>query len=406
MRINRVEAAHTDRLYLRPGKIGNLTISNRLIRAATSETMANDDGNISPSLIDFYTSLAKGKAGLLISGHMYINQHGQYLPKQVGIHSDNNLPGLSSLTDAVHKHGGTIFAELSHAGSQCMMPNIQPIAPSVIPNAIFERMPKMMSIDDINLTIDGFGKAAKRAQQSGFDGIHIHSGNGYLLSEFNSPHANRRDDDWGGDHERRDKLLLSVYQRIRQEVGDNFPITARIGITDTIADGLEEVESLDRIKKLEAIGLDGVEVSYGVMSSYLQNIRPYVAVNPKRAFQDALFHRVFSQGSPEAYYRGFARSVKQCTQIPVILVGGIRTTETMNDLVSSGDTDFIAMARPFIREPDLPKQLIDGRTGLVDCVSCNMCLMHEGKDGLRCWRKQWGTMFYHAYCRFWRDRQR
>ena len=335
---------------------------------------------------------------------MYIDQHGQYLPKQVGIHSDNNLPGLSSLTDAVHKYNGAIFAELSHAGSQCMMPNLQPIAPSVIPNAIFDRVPKMMSVDDINVTIDGFGNAAKRAKQSGFDGIHIHSGNGYLLSEFNSPHANRRDDEWGGDNERRDKLLLAVYERIRQEVGENFPITARIGITDSIDDGLEEGESLDRIKKLEAMGLNGVEVSYGVMRSYLQNIRPYVAVGPKRALKDKLFHRILSQGTPEAYYREFARSVKQHTQLPVILVGGIRTTETMNDLISSGDTDFIAMARPFIREPDLPKQLIDGRTGLVDCVSCNMCLMHEGKDSLRCWRKQWRTMFYHAYCRFWRDR--
>ena len=167
---------------------------------------------------------------------------------------------------------------------------------------------------------------------------------------------------------------------------------------------MEEGESLDRIKKLEAMGLNGVEVSYGVMRSYLQNIRPYVAVGPKRALKDKLFHRILSQGTPEAYYREFARSVKQHTQLPVILVGGIRTTETMNDLISSGDTDFIAMARPFIREPDLPKQLIDGRTGLVDCVSCNMCLMHEGKDSLRCWRKQWSTMFYHAYCRFWRDR--
>ena len=96
------------------------------------------------------------------------------------------------------------------------------------------------------------------------------------------------------------------------------------------------------------------------MRSYLQNIRPYVAVGRKRALRDKLLHRIFSQGTPEAYYRNFARSVKKHTDLPVILVGGIRRTETMNDLIESGDADFIAMARPFIREPDLPKQLSEG----------------------------------------------
>ena len=391
-------------LYLTPSQLGSLAIPNRLVRAATSESMANKNGSVSEALISFYTTLAKGQAGLLISGHMYVEPQGQYLPSQIGIHKDEHLPGLRALTDTVHKNDGRIFAELSHAGSQCMIADIQPVAPSIIPNAIFDRVPKMMSVDDIQFVIDAFGQAARRAKIAGFDGIHIHGGNGYLLSEFNSPHANRRDDEWGGDNERRDKFLLSVYEQIRAEVGDGFPITARIGMTDAIDSGLEISESINRIRRLRNLGLDGVEVSYGVMRSYLQNIRPYVAVGPKRALRDKLFHRVFSQGAPEAYYRDFARSVKQHTDLPVILVGGIRTTQTMQDLIESGDTDFIAMARPFIREPDLPKQLSKGRTGLVDCVSCNMCLMHEGKDGLRCWRKSWGRMFYHAYCRFWRDR--
>ena len=404
MRSKPSENSQSDPLYLTPSQLGSLKIPNRLVRAATSESMAHENGSVSEALINFYTTLAKGEAGLLISGHMYIEPRGQYLPSQVGIHDDEYLPGLRALTEAIHEQDGRIFAELSHAGSQCMIVNIQPIAPSVIPNAIFDRVPRMMSVDDIRFVIDAFGKAARRAKIAGFDGIHIHGGNGYLLSEFNSPHANRRDDEWGGDHKSRDKFILSVYKQIRNKVGDDFPVTARIGITDAIDGGLELSESIERIKQLSALGLDGVEVSYGVMRSYLQNIRPYVAVGPKRAVRDKLFHRVFSQGSPEAYYRNFARSVKQHTDLPVILVGGIRRTETMHDLIESGDTDFIAMARPFIREPDLPKQFREGRTGLVDCVSCNMCLMHEGKDELRCWRKSWGRMFYHAYCRFWRDR--
>ena len=176
-------------------------------------------------------------------------------------------------------------------------------------------------------------------------------------------------------------------------------------MTDAVDGGLELDESLDRVETLFELGLDGVEVSYGVMQSYLQNIRPYVGVTPRRALADGLIHRVFSRNEPEAYYRHFSRAVKMKMDIPVILVGGIRTTDTMSDLLLSGDTDFIAMARPFIREPDLPRKLAAGRTGIVDCVSCNICLMHEGKDGLRCWRKTWGRLLYHAYCRFWRDRK-
>jgi 2,4-dienoyl-CoA reductase-like NADH-dependent reductase (Old Yellow Enzyme family) len=108
---------------------------------------------------------------------------------------------------------------------------------------------------------------------------------------------------------------------------------------------------------------------------------------------------------PEAYYRPYARAVKANLKLPVILVGGIRTTETMADVITSGDADFLAMARPLIREPDLPAKIAAGRRGLVDCVSCNLCLEHEGKHGLRCWRKSAGSLAYHAYCRCWRDRR-
>ena len=398
-------ASSSDPLYLRPGQLGTLYVRNRLIRAATSESMAHDDGSVSKELVQLYVDLSRGGAGLLITGHMYVETRGQYTFKQVGIHDDRNLPGLQRLAETAHEHDGKIFAEISHAGSQSTIPTVTPVAPSVIPNAIFSRVPQMMSADDIHLAIDAFGQAARRAKSSGFDGIHIHSGNGYLLSEFNSPHANLRDDEWGGDAERRGRFLVSVYQIIRDEVGTEFPVTARIGMTDAVDGGLELDESLDRVETLFELGLDGVEVSYGVMQSYLQNIRPYVGVTPRRALADGLIHRVFSHNEPEAYYRHFAKAIKKKMDIPVILVGGIRTTDTMSDLLLSGDTDFIAMARPFIREPDLPRKLAAGRTGIVDCVSCNICLMHEGKDGLRCWRKTWGRLLYHAYCRFWRDRK-
>ena len=390
--------------FLDPGQIGSLRLRNRLVRAPTSETMAEEDGGVNHSLKRLYGDLGRGGAGLIITGHIFVEPRGQYSPSQMAIYDDSFVPGLKALVDIVHDAGGIIFAELSHAGSQSVMPGVTPIAPSIILNAIFARTPTEASDADIAAIVAAFGAAAGRAQQAGFDGIHLHGGNGYLLSEFTSPHANRRDDDWGGDAERRGRFFIEVYQSVRDTVGADFPISARVGIADSVDGGLPIDEGVALVSRLRERGLDAVETTLGVMGSYLQNVRPYVAVTPGRAIATGLYPRLFEPAGPEAYYRAYAHAVKQSVDIPVILIGGMRTTPTMADVISSGDADFIAMARPFIREPDIAGQIVAGRRGMVDCVSCNICLNHDGKDPLQCWRKQWRSLARHAYCRFWRDR--
>jgi 2,4-dienoyl-CoA reductase-like NADH-dependent reductase (Old Yellow Enzyme family) len=389
---------------LEPGRIGRLLLGNRIVRAATSESMAEIDGRVSRELVAFYRELGRGGAGLIITGHIYVEPRGQYTPRQMGIDRDECVPGLRSLTDAAHEGGGAIFAELAHAGSQSLIGDIEPVAPSLVPNAIFARTPREMDEDDINAVIDAFAAAARRAVEAGFDGIHIHGGNGYLISEFSSPHANRRDDRWGGCAENRGRFFLAICEAIRDAVGPDVPVTARIGVADALEDGLETGESTERARLLAAKGIDGFETTYGVMTSYRENIRPYVAVSALRAVTSGLVPRLWSPAGPEAYYREFARAIRQAVDVPVILVGGMRTTAMMNDVIRSGDADFIAMARPFIREPDIARQITNGRRGMVDCVSCNICLMHDGTDPLRCWRRRPADLAFHAYCRLWRDR--
>jgi 2,4-dienoyl-CoA reductase-like NADH-dependent reductase (Old Yellow Enzyme family) len=136
------------------------------------------------------------------------------------------------------------------------------------------------------------------------------------------------------------------------------------------------------------------------MNSYLDNIRPYVGVGAGRALRDWAVERIWSPQVGEAYYRDFGRAVKSvCPDIPVILVGGIRSTQVMHDVIGSGDADFVAMARPFVREPDLPLKLIRGHEGPVDCVSCNLCLEHEGQHGLKCWRRTTRDLVEHLKLR-------
>jgi 2,4-dienoyl-CoA reductase-like NADH-dependent reductase (Old Yellow Enzyme family) len=390
--------------YLKPGKIGSLAVPNRLIRTATSETMATDRGEVTDALIGLYTALARGGAGLLITGHAYVEQVGQCSARQIGIYADTLVPGLAQLTEAVHRNGGRIFCELSHAGSQSVMPNVDPIAPSIIENAIFERQPRQMSADDIERIIGAFGQAARRAAAAGFDGIHIHGGNGYLISQFNSPFSNRRSDQWGGDADRRSRFFLAVYDAVRAAVGLNMPITARYGLADSAPGQLQLDEGLTRLRALAARGLNAVEPTYGLMTTYHENIRPYVAVTAGRALQDWVFPRLWQPAHPEAYYLPFAKAVKAAIDIPVILVGGIRSTGQMTRILQSGEADFLAAARPFIREPNFPQSLKAGRQGLLDCVSCNICLEHDGTDELKCWRKDARDLAVHAYRHFWRDR--
>ena len=393
-------------LYLQPGRIGSLEISNRIVRGATSETMASPSGVVYESYVELYRSLAEGGAGLLLTGHMYVDPRGQASANQTGIHDDKVIPGLRSAVEAVHEAGGRIFAQIGHCGSQTMMSRITPVAPSPVPNAMYTIQPEELTDGEIRSLVRAFGDAARRAAEAGFDGIHIHGGNGYLISEFCSPHANTREDDWGGDAERRSRFFFEVAEAVRAAVGDDLPVTARLSVEDSVEGGLQRAESLGRARGLAEREIDGFETTYGVMRSYFENIRPYVAVGRAQAWRNLLVQRVRQPAGAEAYYRPFARAVKAASGLPIILVGGVRTTETMTDILASGDADFLAMARPFIREPDLVRKLEAGRTGGVECVSCNMCLAHDGFDPLQCWRDNPRNVAVHIRKHYWTNRRK
>ena len=393
-------------LYLQPGRIGSLEMPNRIVRGATSETMAAANGIVYDSFVELYRRLAEGGAGLLLTGHMYVDPRGQASANQTGIHDDKVVPALRRATEAVHEVGGRIFAQIGHCGSQTMMSAITPVAPSPVPNAMYTIQPEELTAEEIRGLVRAFGDGARRAAEAGFDGIHIHGGNGYLISEFCSPHANTRDDDWGGDAERRSRFMIEVYDAVRSAVGPHFPVTARLSVEDSVPGGLQREESLQRARVLADRGINGFETTYGVMRSYFENIRPYVAVGRAQAWRNLLVQRARQPSGAEAYYRPFARAVKEVSGLPIILVGGVRTTQTMTDILESGDADFLAMARPFIREPDLVRKLEAGRTGGVECVSCNMCLAHDGFDPLQCWRDNPRNVAVHIRKHYWTNRRK
>jgi 2,4-dienoyl-CoA reductase-like NADH-dependent reductase (Old Yellow Enzyme family) len=170
-------------------------------------------------------------------------------------------------------------------------------------------------------------------------------------------------------------------------------------VVDAVPGGLGLDESVPRAARLAAAGLDGLEISCGVMRLASDSAREYVAVDRRRAAEDLLVHRLLGAPAREAYFLPWARAVRAATDAPIVLVGGMRTTATMEQVVRDGDADFVALARPLIREPDLVRQLVQGRTGRVDCTSCNLCLLHEGHHTLRCWRTPRRRLAQHALFR-------
>lgn len=384
---------------LEPGHIGPVSLANRIIRAGTSECMAGPGGQVTDAHIALYETLARNQVALMVTGHMYVEPRGQYERGQTGIFADDLVPGLARLTRAVHQHGAKIFCQIAHAGSQSLVPGHEPLAPSPVSNVMTGRAVREASDEEIEATIAAFAAAARRAIAAGFDGVHIHGANGYLISEFSSPLANRRTDGWGGSPEARDRFALEIVRRVRAEVPSGCALTMKLGFVDAVAGGLGLDESVRRAGRLKTAGLDAIEVSSNLMRGYVDSAAPYVAVGPWRAVRDLLLHRMVSRLTPEAYFRPWARALRSDVDTTVILVGGLRRTETMEEILASGDADFLALARPFIREPDLVRQLAAGRRGQVDCTSCNLCLMHDGYHSLRCWRTPRRRLLQHAVFR-------
>jgi 2,4-dienoyl-CoA reductase-like NADH-dependent reductase (Old Yellow Enzyme family) len=389
-------------LLLEPGQLGPVLTRNRIVRAGTSESMGGARGEVSGALVALHEELARGGVGLAMTGHMFCHPRGRYERLQTGIDHDALIPGLRRLTEAVHRHGGTIFAQVAHAGSQTIVPGVEPLAPSPIPNVMTGRTVGEATVADIEETIAAFSSAARRAAESGFDGVHIHGANGYLISEFRSPLTNRRTDQWGGSQENRDRFAIEVVRAVRAVVPERLGLSMKLGLEDVVEEpgGLGVDAAVDGARRLVAAGLDAIEVSSNLMSDYARaSIRPYIALDRRRAAEDLVLHRLFKAPEPEAYFLRLARALRATgVQTKIILVGGLRRTTTMEAILRAGEADFIAMARPLIREPELVRKLEAGWRGRVECVSCNICMMHEDHHSLRCWRvPRWRLLQHAAY---------
>lgn len=354
-------------LLFTPGTFGTLTLANRLVRSATAERMADDEGRPLPELASLYRDLARGGVGLIITGHMYAHPVGRCHLGMTGIYDDALIPGLAELVEAAHREGGTIAAQINHGGMQCARESVAgTIAPSAMDAPFLPQPAREMTPDEIESAIDAYAQAARRAQAAGFDAVQLHGAHGYLINQFLSPFVNRRTDAWGGDLEGRMRFLRLVCAAMRAQVGPDYPLFIKFGMVDGVEGGLTLDESVKVAAALAEMGLDAVEVSGGITGGAIQNSRAAIR-----------------EVTDEAYFRHFARAVRGFTPLPLMLVGGFRSRQVMDDILDTGDADFISLCRPLIAEPDFPHRLQQGQARSA-CISGNRCWPKAAGEGIAC----------------------
>ncbi len=387
-------------VLFKPGTIGNMSLKNRIVRSAFLENMAAPDGLPTDDTLRLYERLARGGVGLIITGMAYVSPGGKGQPLQHGAHIDAMIPAWRRITDSVHQLGGKIAMQLVHCGRQSnpkALGGAQTVAPSAAPDLYYLTRSRAMTGDEIAQTIRDFGDAAARVEEAGFDAVQIHGAHGYLVSSFLSPLTNRRRDEWGGDAARRFRFPAEVYNAVRRAVGPDFPVLCKMNANDFTWNGLTPRESFPAAHQLVELGVDALELSGGIFETFLHTCRgsmplDLIALDRSAIVRQCLLtvFRLQKMLIPfkEAYFLPYAAKLKPTLKIPLILVGGIRTPETAERILETGAADFISMARPLVREPDLPNKWLSGRRIAAQCSSCNRCAGEEDRGNkAKCYAK-------------------
>jgi 2,4-dienoyl-CoA reductase-like NADH-dependent reductase (Old Yellow Enzyme family) len=348
-------------ILFKPVKIMNMELRNRFIRSATYDGCA-ENGYVTEKQTDLFKTLAEGGVGLIITGVTYVHPNGQISKFQNSISDDDFIPGFKRLTSAVHDRGGRIAVQLFHAGREGRFSKLSgrvPIGPSFLEeDPYFEAQYRAMTESEIWEVVRAFGDGAKRAREAGFDAVQIHGAHAYLLSQFLSPHTNRRRDEWGGSLENRLRIHCEIYRDIRQKVGEDYPVLIKIGVQDGFPGGLEFSEGKLAAKYLAEWGFDALEISQGLRGSSNEGTE---------------FRTKINRLDREAYFRNWCAEIKKKVKVPVMMVGGLRTFKLMEEVIQNKEADFISLSRPLIREPGIINDWKRGDHHRAKCISCNEC---------------------------------
>lgn len=348
----------------------NIDMKNRFIRAAFWENLADDKGHMTPELFKVYEELAEGGVSTIITSYAFVTKDEQPNPGMMGIYDDSFIAEYKELTDMVHKNNANIIMQLAYGGSQTGLtpPSKVILGPSAIENEVSKVTPKEATKEDLKFLVKSYVDAAIRVKKAGFDGVQLHVAHGYLLNQFLCPHYNQRTDEYGGSIENRARVIFEIYEEMRKAVGNDYPILLKINSEDCMEDGLTCEDSLYVSKKLAELGIDAIEVSGGTASDI--NV-----LNNNLSFARA---KIATGKDKESYFKEYATKLAEEVDVPVILVGGNRHLDVMEDLLNNTKIEYFSLGRPLTCEPDLINRWVSGDTSKPKCASCNKCFSTPG----------------------------
>ena len=350
-----------------PAWIGRMGLRNRLVMPPMATNYASEEGFVTPRMMDYYQERAKGGVGLVIVEFTCVDSPvGRFTRRQLVIDDDKFIPELSKLAEAIRLHGAKAAIQLHHAGRQASssVTGQQPVGPSPIPPPRGEP-PRELTPSEIAGIVARFAEGAERAVRAGFDGVEIHGAHGYLISQFLSPLSNQRQDAYGGDVEKRARLLLEVIEAIRERVGKDYPVWCRLSAAEFGVEGgitLEETQVVARLA--ERAGVDAIHVSGHAL---------------RLGRQPTIFQQPGAMVS-------LAEGVKKVVSVPVIAVSRI-PPELGESIVQEGRADLIAMGRALLADPHVPQKVASGRgEDIAPCIYCGTCLdsIMSREEGIWC----------------------
>ncbi len=348
-----------------PGRLGTLELKNRIVMPAMGCSLAESTGEAGARIIKYYAERAKGGAGLIITEITRVDDEtGVGTPNQLSVTNTHMIAQLSRLAEAVHAYDTKIFVQLHHPGNQTpsrLIGGKQPVSASDVTCKVIGEQPRALTTEEVEGMVKKFVTGAVIAQKAGIDGVEIHGAHGYLVSQFLSPHTNKRTDKYGGSFEGRMRFVTEIIMGIRAYCGPKFPISVRINGNDYLADGITEEDAIAQAKYLEKLGINCINVSCGTYDSGATIIEP----------------NYFAEG----WKRHLAANIRKEVSIPIIAVCNIKHPAFAEEMLEAGDVDFVGIARGMLADPCWGAKARAGQDKLIrKCIGCMECfrILNDG----------------------------
>lgn len=324
-----------------------VVLANRLVKSAMSEALGDARSNTTEAHIGLFDRWGRSGAALLITGNTPVDRLHLEHAGNVVLDKQTDLARTARLAEAAKRGGARVLVQLAHAGRQTPEAvNRRPLSMSGLRLDLpGYGAPRAATEEDLERVIGQFEESARLAKVAGFDGVEVHAAHGYLLSSALSPRINTRSDRWGGSLENRARLVLSIIRAVRRVGGPGFTLAVKLNSSDFQKGGFSHEDSIAVAKLLQDEGIDLLEISGGNFETPV-------------AYQHGADKN--SSASREAYFLDYARDIKAALTVPVMVTGGFRSRDVMNEALTSGATDLIGMGRPFIIDPAFPGKLLSG----------------------------------------------